>query len=87
MLEENNVAVYFSGHDHDQQHIKQEGNRLHYVVSGAGSSVRSLREFELGVRFFSATQGFVWATVTPNMLRVRFMDSVGNVMYAFQEEV
>jgi tartrate-resistant acid phosphatase type 5 len=87
VLEANNVAVYFAGHDHNQQHIMQEGSRLHYVVSGAGSSVRSLREFELGVQFFSSTQGFVWATVTPNLLRVRYVDSLGTVLYAFEEQL
>ena len=32
---------FFSGHDHDLQHIKENGSDVHYFVSGAGHLIDS----------------------------------------------
>jgi tartrate-resistant acid phosphatase type 5 len=37
VLESNGVSVYFSGHDHDLEHLKGSDTNYHTVVSGAGS--------------------------------------------------
>jgi hypothetical protein len=41
LLKQYNVAAYFSGHDHNLQHIKRTDSPLQYIVSGAGSAVRA----------------------------------------------
>ncbi|XP_041378878.1 LOW QUALITY PROTEIN: tartrate-resistant acid phosphatase type 5-like [Gigantopelta aegis] len=42
MLMKYNATAYFCGHDHDIQHIKEDGSNVNYFVSGAGSSYRLL---------------------------------------------
>jgi len=39
LLEKYNVTVYFSGHDHNLQHIKDDNSSIHYFISGSGNFV------------------------------------------------
>src|SRR5262245_11759658 len=71
------VDVYLSGHDHDMQHLKPEGN-LHFFVSGSGGKLRRTRPgprslFAMGALGFavleadagSAKMTFVSKTLKP----------------------
>jgi len=40
LLADHGVLAYLCGHEHDLQYIHNDGDPVHYVVSGAGSDVR-----------------------------------------------
>ena len=46
MLVKYKVAAYFSGHDHDMQHLNDSG--VQYFLSGAGHLVESSQKHEVG---------------------------------------
>ena len=64
LLNEHGVKVYFSGHDHDLEHLKTKDMGFHQVVSGAGSDCT--RGFHgTGSSIFQYPwKGFVSATVS-----------------------
>jgi len=47
LLEKYSVAMYLSGHDHNMQHLKQNG--VHYVLVGAGHELKHKQEHETSV--------------------------------------
>jgi tartrate-resistant acid phosphatase type 5 len=81
ILRAHNVDIYFSGHEHDLQHLKVDG-RVHYVISGAGSEVRptGMGEYSL---FSRAVSGFTLASITGESIRFYFIDYEGNVIYNY----
>ena len=46
MLVKYKVAAYFSGHDHDMQHLNDSG--VQYFLSGAGHLVESSQKHKVG---------------------------------------
>jgi tartrate-resistant acid phosphatase type 5 len=50
MLLKYKVATYFSGHDHDMQHLNDSG--VQYFLSGAGHLVESSQKHKVGENFF-----------------------------------
>eukprot|EP00186_Timspurckia_oligopyrenoides_P000996 CAMPEP_0182450678 /NCGR_PEP_ID=MMETSP1172-20130603/42906_1 /TAXON_ID=708627 /ORGANISM="Timspurckia oligopyrenoides, Strain CCMP3278" /LENGTH=410 /DNA_ID=CAMNT_0024648371 /DNA_START=77 /DNA_END=1309 /DNA_ORIENTATION=+ len=81
IFEENKVAAYFCGHDHDMQFLKL--GSVNYIVSGAGSKIRPL----IGVRgdgakFGVAEQGFVYATVNKDIMDLLYVNFRGAVVYS-----
>ena len=63
LLNNHGVRVYFSGHDHDLEHLKTEDMGFHQVVSGAGSDcTRGFHGTDSSV-FQYPWSGFVSATV------------------------
>jgi tartrate-resistant acid phosphatase type 5 len=51
VLNSHGVSAYFSGHDHDLEHLKTDDMNFHQVVSGGGSDC---------TRGFHATDSSVW---------------------------
>ena len=49
MLVKYKVAAYFSGHDHDMQHLNDSGVR--YFLSGAGHLVESSQKHKVGKKY------------------------------------
>lgn len=41
------ICRYFSGHDHDMQHLKEDNSTVNYFVSGAGHLVDSSSDNEV----------------------------------------
>lgn len=79
LLERHSVQVYFSGHDHNLQHLKPPGP-THYVVSGGGSEAR--RVLSGGSTLFARRAcGFVAAELTAGELRLLFIDDGGEVLH------
>lgn len=79
LFEEYGVTIYFSGHEHNLQHLKPPG-LTHYVISGGGSGSRPAGETE-DTRFAAALPGFVSASLSEEGLRLRFVGSGGEVLY------
>lgn len=80
ILQEYNVALYLSGHDHDLQHLRSGGG-LDYVVSGAGSNVRQTGRIGRTV-FAEATLGFVHVRATQSDIAVSILDAEPTVRHS-----
>uniref|UniRef100_A0A7S1T6Y3 Calcineurin-like phosphoesterase domain-containing protein n=1 Tax=Compsopogon caeruleus TaxID=31354 RepID=A0A7S1T6Y3_9RHOD len=84
VLLKHKVAVLFSGHDHDMQHL--DDGELQYVISGAGSQVRDLsdklaRASKAG-RFGVGRQGFAICDIVGDLMHLQFVDYRGTMIYA-----
>ncbi len=78
LLRQYGVQTYFNGHEHDLQHLAEDG--LHYVVSGAGSETRPAGTGPHS-RFSRSTLGFAAVTLHPDVMELRFCDAEGTVCY------
>eukprot|EP00924_Labyrinthula_sp_SR-Ha-C_P005692 snap_masked-scaffold_14-processed-gene-2.37-mRNA-1 protein AED:0.01 eAED:0.01 QI:583/1/1/1/0.5/0.4/5/313/243 len=88
LLQQLNVDVYFSGHDHNLQYLEEAG--VHYFVSGAGSSIRPVAEnkkiFEEATstvhpHFHHGSQGFASVSVSNTQFLVEFIDARGSWLF------
>jgi Calcineurin-like phosphoesterase len=50
LLEKYHAQVYFSGHDHDLQHLKEKGGDIDYILNGAGGEPRPAGRDALSIR-------------------------------------
>jgi predicted phosphodiesterase len=64
--------VYISGHDHDMQHLKPEGN-LHFFVAGSGGKLRSIRPGERSL-FAKSALGFAVLEADKRRITVTFVE-------------
>jgi tartrate-resistant acid phosphatase type 5 len=81
----NNVDVYFCGHEHDLQHLKNPANPTHYFLSGAGSDIRPTGTIPQTL-FSQSIQGFMSVTVTRKTLDVKLISYKGDVLYQYRIE-
>ncbi len=85
-LKSNPISMYLAGHDHNLQHLKVDGYKTSFVVSGAGGA--SLYEVQPSERGFSqAVLGFNHIHITKDKMTVQFIDSEGRCLHAFQRNV
>lgn len=75
-----NVAAYLSGHIHNFQHIRRDGDPIDYVVNSAAALSRPV-EPTAGTQFCSPETGFSVITATRQVLVVSMIDKRGNVIY------
>jgi len=80
MFEAHGVALYLSGHDHDLE-LLETGRGYLQVVSGAGSSTRSMRWGD-DTLFASADPGFVWVGIEEDDLWLVFVDAARGPLYS-----
>ena len=77
------VHLYFSGHDHNLQHLKPTGF-THYVVSGGGAGGRRVGTHDDSL-FARGTGGFVSAALTRSEtgseIELVFIDDDGTPLY------
>jgi acid phosphatase len=78
LLRKHGVQAYINGHDHDLQHIRRGG--IDYVLCGAGSEVRPVKEVE-GTQFCVARSGFAAMRSEPDALTFEFRDYTGASLY------
>jgi len=76
---ENQVQVYFNGHDHDLQHLVAEN--MNFICTGAGSQVRATESIEY-TRFAKADSGFTSVSLAAAKMVVRMVDNTGRELYA-----
>ncbi|MBX9796798.1 tartrate-resistant acid phosphatase type 5 family protein [Sphingomonas sp.] len=81
ILERHGVQAYIAGHDHDLQHIVDNG--VDYVLCGAGSEVRPVAQVA-GTRFALARSGFGAFSLTRDTLALEFRDYLGASVYQAQ---
>ncbi len=78
ILEKHWVDAYFSGHDHDLQHL-YDGS-THYFVSGAGSKLRETGRHRF-TQFGITRPGFMAVSMRPTQMVVHLVDHEGNMLY------
>jgi tartrate-resistant acid phosphatase type 5 len=81
LFEKYHVQVYFSGHDHDLQHLKEKGGSVDYIVTGTGGEPRPTGRIEQTI-YSASMPAFSTVSLFGDSIRVRFVDSKGKVAYA-----
>lgn len=80
ILEKYGVQAFLNGHDHDMEVIKE--GPVHYLTSGAGSSVRGEMKPGPNSLFANGTDsGFLAVQLTPDRFDYRFIDWQGRVLF------
>lgn len=81
LLRRYNVAVYFSGHDHDLEYLRD--GPLSYVCCGAGSEFRPMRARVLPSLFaYDSGVGFASCRVRGSHMDLAFHDGAGAQLYS-----
>jgi 3',5'-cyclic AMP phosphodiesterase CpdA len=76
-----NVDAYFSGHDHDLEHITSKKSKVNFFVSGCGGEPRPVKKTE-GTQFMSSEAGFMLVNVSQNEMTVSAINTKGTVLYS-----
>ncbi len=74
------VDAYFSGHDHDLEHITSEHSKVNFFVTGCGGEPRPVKKIE-GTQFMSSDPGFMLVNVGENKMTVSAVNTKGKVLY------
>jgi tartrate-resistant acid phosphatase type 5 len=83
IMDKDGVNIYFCGHDHDMQHLKwKKTDKLNYFVSGAGSGPRNCDNTEFTLFHKGKTGGFLGAVLSPDEIKLTFIDADGNELYS-----
>lgn len=83
LLQKQRVDFYFSGHDHDLQHLEFEGRHTSFVVSGGGGArVRNLAKNKRGP-FAKAIHGFTHLQVNRERFLIRHLDPNQKLLHSF----
>lgn len=78
ILERHRVQAYIAGHDHDMQHIVDNG--VDYILSGAGSEVRPVATVK-GTQFCLSRSGFAAISLDRDAMALEFRDFAGATVY------
>ncbi len=79
-LEKNQVDIYFSGHEHDLQYLKNPNKKTHFFISGAGSKMREIKSSPYSI-FAASEPGFLVATITGKEILMRFINRDAKEIY------
>jgi hypothetical protein len=82
LLEKYNARFYFSGHDHDFQHLHEKGQNLEYIVTGTGGDVRPASTNEMSL-FSRSEPGFSIVSFRGDSIRIFFTGMKGDIIYSF----
>jgi hypothetical protein len=85
LLEQYQVDLYLSGHDHTLQHLIK--NDLHYLISGNGAQTGDIdgKTKADSVLFSKADPGFSYHQIFGNTMQVEFIDQNGNVLHSYTQ--
>jgi tartrate-resistant acid phosphatase type 5 len=82
-LAEGKVDIYFSGHEHNLQYLKNPNFDTHFIVSGAGSKVRKGGESSFTI-FKKEIPGFVFVNLEESSCKVQFISFKNELLYSFE---
>ncbi len=81
IMERHGVQVYFAGHDHNLQHLRDEAGKINYFVSGAGSLTRGVDRDDTRAFFALRVPGFMAVSLTAETMYVKAMGENGLAYY------
>lgn len=82
LFEKFKVDFYISGHDHDFEHAKVNGEYTDYIVTGTGGSIRPTGSNERTV-FSLSSLGFTFLSINKSNIKLYFINTEGDVSYFF----
>ena len=79
------VNAYLAGHEHDLQHLREEGRPTHWLISGGGG--RDLHPVEPGssTRFAEARFGFLHLSINAKEMQATFVGTNAEPVYTFRQ--
>ena len=77
-----NVDVYFSGHDHNLQHLVCPECSINYFVSGSGCEETGVRVLNNYTVFGVSIEGFMNCVVRGDVMTVKFVSCKGDELYS-----
>jgi tartrate-resistant acid phosphatase type 5 len=80
-LSKYNVPLYFAGHDHSLQSLKEEGQAIHYLISGGGAEHTKVNHDPLITRFAVESTGFMAVAVSESKIKIYFINKTGKILY------
>lgn len=80
ILKRHKAPIYINGHIHNFQHISLEGSPTQFVTNSAGALARKVKTIK-GTVFASPEPGFSIITATKKSLKLRMIDSKGNIIH------
>ena len=86
LFQEHHVDAYLCGHEHDLQHLKEEGRITHWVVSGGGGQGLHPVEPDDRAHFGEATHGFFHLALSEKELTGRFVNADGKVIHEWNQQ-
>lgn len=84
-LRDDRVSLCLAGHDHNLQHLRAEGMKADFIVSGGGGASR-YEVAESGRGFSMQTRGFNHIHVTEDKLTVQYINTEGKLLHAFERD-
>lgn len=85
-LRDKPVSLYFSGHDHNLQHLRVEGYQPSFLISGGGGAHR-YEVKQSGRGFSMQARGFNHIHVTEEKLTVQLINAEGARLHAFERNL
>jgi tartrate-resistant acid phosphatase type 5 len=81
-----NISFYLAGHDHNLQHLRVEGYKTSFVITGAGGAgLYDVKQSERG--FTDKILGFTHLHVAREKVNVQFINGEGRCLHAFQRSL
>jgi len=81
LFNENGVDAYLCGHEHDLQHLKEEGQPTHWLVSGAGGQNLHTLMKDKRKKFGKVMHGFLHLKVSVHQWSAIFVGDNAQVLY------
>jgi tartrate-resistant acid phosphatase type 5 len=82
LLNKYNAQLYFCGHDHTFQHLREQDETTDYIVTGTGGQTRPSNTNEMSV-FSKSEPGFTVVSFKADSLKLAFVGTDGKIIYSF----
>lgn len=84
ILKKYNAQIYFCGHDHDLQDLKEKDGKMDYIVTGTGGEPRPCSSNQMTV-FSKSVPAFSAISFYADSIQVNFIDSKGQKVYTMSK--
>jgi tartrate-resistant acid phosphatase type 5 len=85
-FESGNISFYLAGHDHNLQHLRVEGYKTSFIITGAGGAgLYDVKQSERG--FTDKILGFTHLHVARDKVNVQFINGEGQCLHAFRRSL
>lgn len=86
LLRRHRVDMYLSGHIHNFQHLRRQGDPVAYVVNSSGANARKIKTEAPDVVYCAPEAGFSLVSASPKSLELRMIDHTGAVLHTVSVE-
>jgi len=85
LLEKYHAQIYFSGHDHDLQHLKEKKGDIDYIVTGTGGEPRPNSSNAMSL-YSGSGPAFSSVSLYADTIKVDFIGGDGRVLYSMKRQ-